>query len=225
MMTEPTELELLDSAIDDLIQAALLGDKIISRKNALKAQIARLIVPDVLDAEGRAARLTTPQGKLEYYRDLVEEVADENKRLLRDLAEYEADAEIEAAPSLFQRVMTISPVYVARFGGTISLEGAMRKMHEEWDEMHEEIKLCAMDITLVLLGKAGPDSAAQERLAKEAIDLLVTIGGVLHALDVPITLTAQAADATLEKLDSRTTDDYAWQDTSRTVERIGKIAK
>lgn len=127
--------------------------------------------------------------------------------------------------SLFEQVMTASADYVARFGGEISLEGAMRKMQEEWDEMHEEIDLVSQNAAHSLDFNATENRIVRERLAKEAIDLLVTIGGVLHALNVPITLTVQAADATLEKLDSRTTDDYAWNDTSRTVERIGKVAK
>lgn len=166
------------------------------------------------------ASITTPEGQRDYYRDLSAMLTSENKRLARDLAEYEA---YDALPSLFQQVMTASERYVTRFGGKLSLEGATKKMHEEWNELHQEIKMAAMDAELVSEGGGVDEGIAKELLAKEAIYLLVTIGGVLAALRTPIAMTVDAAHGTLDKLDGRTEADYCWDEKSKTVIKRSKL--
>jgi hypothetical protein len=126
-------------------------------------------------------------------------------------------------PTLFEAIMTASEAYVLRFGGEMDLEGAIGKMREEWKEMHDEIKLVAIEKSLTFLGVPSEPSEAKELLAKEAIDLLVTIGGVLRALNVPIAMTNQAASDTLSKLNGRTDKDYVWDSKSKTVIKRSKL--
>jgi hypothetical protein len=178
------------------------GRRDVSPRDEFAGKIEALFMPE------SSASITTPEGQRDYYRDLMTFERDENIRLTRDLAEYEA---YDAMPSLFQRVMSASETYVKRFGGELSLEGAMEKMHEEWDELHVEIANYEKFQHPIIRSQA----------AKEAIDLLVTVGGVLSALGVSIEITISAANATLDKLDERTTDKYAWN--GKTVEKIGKV--
>lgn len=194
------------TAVDDYV-IDYIGDE--HPRDEFADKIEALFMPEGNDS------ITTPEGQRDYYRDLYVMARDENIRLTRDLAEYEA---YDALPSLFEQIMTASERYVTRFGGELSLEGATKKMHEEWNELHQEIKMAAMDAELVSEG-GGVD----EGIAKEALDLLVTIGGVLAALRTPIAMTVDAAHVTLDKLDGRTEADYCWDEKSKTVIKRSKL--
>jgi hypothetical protein len=131
--------------------------------------------------------------------------------------------ELEARPSLFQQVMGASETYVKRFGGELTEEGAIKKMHEEWGEVLQEIKMLQADAFLTSEPYAAQDTTMKELLAREVIDFFVTIGGVLSALNVPIEITVKAANATLDKLDERKEADYVWDPKSKTVIKRSKL--
>lgn len=150
----------------------------------------------------------------------------DGRYVLAECVRYEKEK--PPAPDLFTRVLTASPAYVARFGGTVTLEGALRKMHEEWQEVHEAMANVLADDVFVdhMDANAGPvplQVQSRQALAGEAIDLLVTVGGVLAALKVSPALITQAAHDTLAKLDARTDEGYVWDEASKTVTARAKL--
>lgn len=119
--------------------------------------------------------------------------------------------------SLFQQVMTASPAYVKRFGGELDEDGTLMKFGEEVSEFYE----AATQDTPI---RNDYEATARKRhMAEEAIDVMVTMGGVLAYYGVTWADVEQAAQATLDKLNARTTETHAWN--GKTVERIGKAVK
>jgi len=141
----------------------------------------------------------------------------EIQRLSREIDVHDA--------SLFQRVMTASSVYVTRFQGEITFEGALKKMREEFDEYIE----AAADtyqyqharIPPLHLYEDSPETVSR-LAARELIDLLVTIGGLASAIDLTWPAIEQAAIDTLTKLDNRTPETHEWRTATKTVERKGR---
>lgn len=124
-------------------------------------------------------------------------------------------------PSLFQRVMEASETYVKRFGGELSIEGALLKVEEEYAEF-----LTAVEDYVQISESglhAGIESDCEVEAAKEAIDLLVTIGGLLAATQVRYQIVEKAAHFTLDKLDTRKEADYVWDPMSKTVIKRSKL--
>ena len=118
------------------------------------------------------------------------------------------------APTLFQQVMTASKTYVERFGGELDEDGALMKFGEEVSEFYEN---ATQDTPIRNDHEAN---ARKRHMAEEAIDVMVTMGGVMACYGLTFADIEQAAREKLAKLDARTTDDYAWN--GKTVERIGK---
>jgi hypothetical protein len=120
--------------------------------------------------------------------------------------------ELEATPSLFQRVMEASETYVTRFKGEIIPSGAVTKFSEEVEEFKE-----AIDDTALF------SSDTRQHLLEECIDVMVTMGGVLSCYGIQWSEIDAAARAKLKKLDERTTDDYVWDPKSKTVIKRSKL--
>jgi hypothetical protein len=136
---------------------------------------------------------------------------------------------LEAQQTLFQQVMQASANYVGRFeGGRLTLQGAQRKMAEEYAEFqiaieyHELSKLSDNDDTGLYSSIKSTEEHRKEA-AQELVDLLVTIGGFAASSGLTWDDIEQAARDTLDKLDTRTTDTHAWNPDTLTVERIGKV--
>lgn len=133
--------------------------------------------------------------------------------------------ELEATSSLFQCIMEASAVYVTRFGGEVEFQGAIRKMHEEYEEVQKAVikyaQACTDDTPMSLRLKTPRQFRSD--VVHEMIDLFVTVGGVAHVLGITWDDIESAGHATLDKLDKRTTEDYAWNPETRTVERKDKI--
>jgi hypothetical protein len=136
--------------------------------------------------------------------------------------------ELEATPSLFQRVMEASKTFVERFpGGHLTFHGAARKMQEEYFEFQRAVGDYAASKTDDTLPSEHFNSYQELRkeAAREMIDLLVTVGGLGATIGLTWEDIQAAARETLDKLDSRTTDTHQWSEDSLTVERIGKKAQ
>jgi hypothetical protein len=129
-------------------------------------------------------------------------------------------------PSLFQRVMEASKTFVERFpGGKLTFHGAARKMQEEYFEYQHAVGDYAAAKTDDTLPSEHFNSYQELRkeAAREMIDLLVTVGGLGATIGLTWNDIEAAARETLDKLDSRTTDDYAWDDNSKTVMKKSKM--
>lgn len=173
------------------------------------------------------ASITTLEGQRDYYRDLMTFERDENIRLARDLAEYEAYDEL---PSLFQQVMTISPRYVERFNGTPSQEGvflAFNREHKEFLEACDELLLDRAQVKILTIDDiknstyTKSENYYQGNVVHEAADVLVTIGGILAYLGIEWDTFEQACRQTIDKLEKRTDESYAWD--GKTVQHKSKI--
>lgn len=189
--------------------------------DAYVAKIEALFVPE------STASITTPEGQRDYYRDLYVMARDENIRLTRDLAEYEAYDDL---PSLFEQVMTISPRYVKRFKGTPSAEGVFLAFDREYKEFLEACDELLLDRTSFKLPtldelrnppSEGFQNYYQRNVAHEAADVLVTIGGILDYLGIEWAAFLQACGQTIHKLETRKEKDYAWD--GKTVQHRSKI--
>jgi hypothetical protein len=160
----------------------------------------------------------------EYHLSHTEEIETKVARLALDLAWYEAHeekAEREGMQDLFAQIMTTSEAYVTRFGGEPSMQGALTKMQEEFAELIEavdEYRQC-----VEAHHSAAIEQEAEINAAREAIDLLVTVGGFLWANGIDHRHIDRAAHDTLAKLDARTPATHAWNPDTNTVERVGKV--
>jgi hypothetical protein len=133
--------------------------------------------------------------------------------------------ELEATPSLFQRVMEASKTFVERFpGGHLTFHGAARKMQEEYFEFQHAVGDYAAAKTDDTLPSEHFNSYQELRkeAAREMIDLLVTVGGLGATIGLTWEDIQAAARETLDKLDKRTTETHTWNEDTLTVERIGK---
>jgi hypothetical protein len=133
-----------------------------------------------------------------------------------------------ASEDLFAQIMTASEAYVTRFGGTLTPIGALDKMQEEWNEFREATYVLGVDRgafggIMPVEWYESSSSAIRKMAAGELIDLLVTIGGVAHAMGLTMVDLEHAGHDTLNKLDARTPATHAWNPDTMTVERVGKV--
>jgi fructose/tagatose bisphosphate aldolase len=129
-------------------------------------------------------------------------------------------------PSLFQRVMQASKDYVERFpGGHLTFHGAARKMQEEYFEFQHAVGDYAAAKTDDTLPSEHFNSYQELRkeAAREMIDLLVTVGGLGATIGLTWEDIESAAHDTLDKLDSRTTENYAWYESIKQVAKKSKM--
>lgn len=169
----------------------------------------RVMVPDKRVDEVYADKITALFG--DEHDPIHLEALDEIKRLTSEA-------------SLFERIMTASADYVARMGGTLEFQGAIRKMYEEQREF--EIALIAYtqaltDDTPMSMRLKTPHQLKREML-REYVDFMVTAGGVFAVLGIDMADIQQATIDTLAKLDARTTETHQWNEQTKTIERIGK---
>lgn len=175
--------------------------------NVLSAEAwARVGVP-------RLASITTLEGQVEYYSDLVGEIAEENERLSKRLASV-AD---------LQAVLESSADLVHRFKGTLTRRGTWAKVNEELDELKEAINEYAR------YTGAGPASAnrtssendfLRHDVARELIDVIVTLGGMVAEAGLTWDDIAPAVPHTLGKNAAKTTDSHRWDEATKTVVRL-----
>jgi hypothetical protein len=155
---------------------------------------------------------------LERYHDALEIVRKQAIALEEleaiNARQAETIAMLKTAPNLFHDVMTISPTYVKRFGGTPTEVGVLGKLAEEQDEFDKAIGAVINE---------GETPERLEHMTCEFIDVMVTAGGVLAHYGVSWADIEQAARATLDKLEGRTEELYAWNPVTKTVEKKSKI--
>lgn len=133
----------------------------------------------------------------------------------------------EDETSLFRDVMQASANYVGRFGGSLSSQGAHGKMAEEYAEYQVAIaryEESAHEDAPLSLRLKSPHQLRKE-VAGELIDLLVTIGGYAASVGLEWGEIEQAARDTLDKLGSRTTQDYAWYPSIKQVAKKSKMGE
>jgi hypothetical protein len=134
------------------------------------------------------------------------------------------------AANLFERVMTISHVYVTRFGGRLTEEGSVEKVNEEIDEFKTEFRRIlfrlANDAANISVDYAFPPLEEQRKdAAGELFDCLVTLGGMAAFIGLDWSMMNQAMRNGLKRLEDRTEEHYIWHEPSKTVMRKDKIAK
>jgi fructose/tagatose bisphosphate aldolase len=121
-------------------------------------------------------------------------------------------------PSLFQDAMQASKTFVERFpGGHLTEDGTLTKFLEESEEFYE----AATDYSPYR--NAYDAHVHRQKMTGEAFDVMVTMGGVLSFFGVSADEIEQAMRAGLDKLNSRTTENYAWYDSIKQVAKKSKM--
>lgn len=133
-------------------------------------------------------------------------------------------------PPLFEQVMTASERYVTRFGGELSEEGTAKKFDEEAIEFKCALQIAASHQRDEELMRKSPVLSpyldiSKKEVARELIDCLVTLGGMASHIGLTWEEIEQAARDTLDKLDTRTTADYAWYPSIKQVAKKSKMGE
>lgn len=142
----------------------------------------------------------------------------DGRQVVFDAEGYITRIEALFTPSLLQQVMEASKSYVERFGGTLDEDGTLMKFGEEVSEFYEA---STQDTTIRNDYEA---SACKRHMAEEAVDVMVTMGGVMAYYGLTFADIESAAHEKLKKLTDRTTDDYTWHEESKTVIKRSKLA-
>lgn len=145
--------------------------------------------------------------------------------LLDELAELDATI---LQFNLLQSVLSSSADLVTRFEGELTERGTFAKFNEESDEF----KRSAYDCYNAILNDDPEYGSTKSFLrevkqdaARELIDVIVTAGGMASWAGLVWADIEAAAQHVIKKNTAKTKDTHAWNPDTKTVERIGRIAK
>lgn len=201
--------------------------KVVGAKGMTNADTMRYLI-QWGDREGRACSAEVTRRELSAAPTMERLYHDYRMALDAICAQANHLENLEAQPSLFQRVMEASKTFVERFpGGKLTFHGAARKMQEEYFEFQHAVAEYAAAKTDDSLPSEHFNSYQELRkeAAREMIDLFVTAAGLGSTIGLTWEDIEAAARETLDKLDKRTTATHQWNEDTQTVERIGKAVK